>query len=138
MRAYFLVVIVPICIVYLIVVFFLFIRSVHSEQERQKYELELAVNDLEMKLNKLENLAGSILQNDYVIRFLRYPYDSDWEPMYYYLGDVQHQLHSYINYNPYLAGLCLYSDYVRLNPGGYFQSFSSLPVEEGEALHLLC
>lgn len=133
MRAYFVVVILPICIFYLFFVAVLFLRTFRSESDRNGYQLELAVNELELKLNKLENLADSIRQNSYIDRFLRYPYDSVWEPMYDYLDTVQYQLHSYINYNPYIRTLRFYSDAVKLNPGGYFYPVSALTVEYEEA-----
>lgn len=133
-HAYFIVVIFPISAVYLIAVFVLFMGTVHSQEERRKYELELAVGGLEMDLNKIENLAGSVLQNDYVAQFLRHSYDSDWELMYDYLGYMQYQLYSYINYNPHIFTLHLYSDNVRLNPGGFFSPLDSFPVSIKHAM----
>ena len=59
----------------------------------------MAVNDLETELKNLENIADAILKNGYITEFLRYQYDTDWEPMYDYVSNVQYQLHSYINYN---------------------------------------
>ena len=88
----------------------------------------MAVNDLETELKKLENIADSILQNGYIKEFLRYQYNTDWEPMYDYMSNVQHQIHSYINYNQNIDIIKFYSDNMRLNPGGYFLNFNMLPV----------
>ena len=88
----------------------------------------MAVNDLETELKKLENIADSILQNGYIKEFLRYQYNTDWEPMYDYMSNVQHQIHSYINYNQNIDTIKFYSDNMRLNPGGYFLNFDMLPV----------
>lgn len=83
----------------------------------------MAVNDLETELKNLENIADAILKNGYITEFLRYQYDTDWEPMYDYVSNVQYQLHSYINYNQNIKTIYFYGDNIRLNPGGYFKSF---------------
>ena len=125
---YFLVVILPICVVYGFFVVVLLTRTFQSETEKYRYELDMAVNDLETELKKLENIADSILQNGYIKEFLRYQYNTDWEPMYDYMSNVQHQIHSYINYNQNIDTIKFYSDNMRLNPGGYFLNFDMLPV----------
>lgn len=125
---YFLIVILPICIVYGFFVVVLFTRTFYSETEKYRYELDMAVNDLETELKKLENIADSILQNGYIKEFLRYQYNTDWEPMYDYMSNVQHQIHSYINYNQNIDTIKFYSDNIRLNPGGYFLNFDMLPT----------
>lgn len=125
---YFFVVILPICVVYGFFVIALFTRTFRSEIEKYRYELDMAVNDLETELKKLENIADSILQNGYIKEFLRYQYNTDWEPMYDYMSNVQRQIHSYINYNQNIETIKFYSDNMRLNPGGYFLDFDMLPV----------
>lgn len=94
----------------------------------------MAVNDLETELKNLENIADAILKNGYITEFLRYQYDTDWEPMYDYVSNVQYQLHSYINYNQNIKTIYFYGDNIRLNPGGYFKSFSDLLVEKAKNL----
>ena len=91
---YFLVVILPICAVYFVFVILLFSRTLQSESEKYQYEIDMAVNDLETELKNLENIADAILKNGYITEFLRYQYDTDWEPMYDYVSNVQYQLHS--------------------------------------------
>ena len=59
---------------------------------------------------------------------IRDRYNTDWEPMYDYMSNVQHQIHSYINYNQNIDTIKFYSDNMRLNPGGYFLNFNMLPV----------
>lgn len=129
---YFLVVILPICAVYFVFVILLFSRTLQSESEKYQYEIDMAVNDLETELKNLENIADAILKNGYITEFLRYQYDTDWEPMYDYVSNVQYQLHSYINYNQNIKTIYFYGDNICLNPGGYFKSFSDLPVEKAK------
>lgn len=128
MCTYFLVVILPSCAVYLFFAATLLERSNQAEKERARYELELAVNELELELRRLENLAQSVLENHYISMFLERRYTADWELMYDYLANVQYQLQSYVNYNQHVEKLYLYSNYRKLNPGGYFLLFDQLPV----------
>lgn len=120
---YFLVVILPICAVYFVFVILLFSRTLQSESEKYQYEIDMAVNDLETELKNLENIADAILKNGYITEFLRYQYDTDWEPMYDYVSNVQYQLHSYINYNQNIKTIYFYGDNIRLNPEAILKAF---------------
>lgn len=125
---YVLIVLVPACILFLLVMYVITSRFISSETIKMQSALEMRTNELTNRLENIESLSSSMLESGTLSLFLASTYQADWEAMYDYMRYAKPQIQWVLSGSTDVENVHIYTDHIRLNPGGYFSPLSQLPV----------
>ena len=126
------IVIIPAVVIYIVYAAITFETLRKTGSEQYNSSLIKTLSELELSMYSVEKTARDLMSEEEIREYLRYPYESDWEPMYRYILSIQSIIRNSINYNPAIGDLSFYGDNVRLNPGGYFRRLSDRQPAPGE------
>ncbi len=125
---YLLIVCVPACMLFLLVMYVVTSRFISSETIKMQSNLSIRTSELVNRLESIETLSASTLESGTLPLFLATTYDTDWQAMYDYMRYAKPQIHWVLSGSTDIKNVHIYTDNIQLNPGGYFSPMSQLPV----------